>query len=155
MLNRWWAAPLLLAVLAACSPSGPPAPEGKPGASPEASGAGPGVIDPPAVRNAWKGAVLELKDKRTGETREIALDMGAASTQGGLELTLQAVQPDFALDAGTAGTRSNEPNNAAARVIVRENGREVFDGWLSRDFPDIHPFAHERYGILLKNLVKK
>jgi hypothetical protein len=40
------------------------------------------------------------------------------------------------------------------RIIVFEGEEEIFKGWLYSKFPAIHPFQHERYGLLLKEGVK-
>ena len=38
--------------------------------------------------------------------------------------------------------------------MVLENGNEVFAGWIFQNFPDVHPFTHERYALKLEGGVR-
>jgi len=56
---------------------------------------------------------------------------------------------------------SNNPNNPALAVKIFENDKKIFPapgkewGWLFEKVPTIHPFEHEKYGIILKEGIKK
>jgi len=38
---------------------------------------------------------------------------------------------------------------------VFEEGRKIFSGWLFSKYPDIHPFAHDKYGVRLVEGIPK
>ena len=50
---------------------------------------------------------------------------------------------------------SNEPVNPAVRVEIFEKGQSILKGWLFSKMPDIHPFESDKYGLVLKEGVKK
>ena len=52
-------------------------------------------------------------------------------------------------------TVSMEENNPAAKVIITDNGSQVFDGWLFQEYPDMHPFEHPVWKVVLAGAVKK
>jgi hypothetical protein len=52
-------------------------------------------------------------------------------------------------------SESNRPENPATQLQVFEGGREIFHGWLFAKFPDIHPFAHDKYAVTLVEGIAK
>ena len=48
-----------------------------------------------------------------------------------------------------------EQENPAARIRVADNGKEIFSGWIFKRFPDVHPFTHPRFSLLLDGGVRK
>jgi hypothetical protein len=50
---------------------------------------------------------------------------------------------------------SNDPVNPAVRVEIFEKGKSIFKGWLFAKMPEIHPFENDKYGLLLKEGVRK
>ncbi|GAB4273427.1 MAG: DUF2155 domain-containing protein [Deferrisomatales bacterium] len=113
------------------------------------------IVVPDDVKNTWKAVVLELTDKTENKTEEVTVEIGQTVTVGGLEITVENFLPAFTMGGGQITSKSNETENPAARLIVKEGGSEVFSGWLFTLFPEAHPFQHERYGLLLKDFVKK
>jgi len=59
------------------------------------------------------------------------------------------------MDAGTITSSSNTPNNPAVAIKVFEGDKEIFKGWLYAKFPTIHPFEHPKYGLTMKEAIKK
>ncbi len=166
---------MLLAALAlgACSKSEEPAPQAEApaqkveaSASHEAQPAAPEghgsmgapaqrqIVVPDDVKATWKAVVLEITDKQENKTEEITVNVGETATVGPLEITVESFLPSFTMGGGTITSKSNETENPAARLVVKENGQEIFSGWLFSMYPEAHPFEHERYGILLKDFVK-
>jgi hypothetical protein len=46
-------------------------------------------------------------------------------------------------------SRSADANNPAAHVVITEEGVDDYEGWLFAAMPEIHPFPHARYQVLL------
>jgi hypothetical protein len=103
------------------------------------------------VRNAWQGIKVRVLDTTTGKAEEFDVPIGSTATLGasGLSLTAEAFIPDFVMDPSGITSRSDRPDNPAARVIITEEGKDPYTGWLFAALPDIHPFPHDRYQVLL------
>jgi len=133
---------------------------------PRASGPGTGVMMPPgetkvvvpeAVKGKWDAVKLVIEDKIAKKTSEVTVKLDSEYTipNSNLKIKVGEFLPDFKMDGLTITSSSNEPNNPAVRVVVYEGGKEIFKGWLYSKFPTIHPFQHDKYGITLKEGVKK
>ncbi len=105
----------------------------------------------PAVQAAWRGVRLEVVDKKSGSKQVVDVPLGTATALAGsgLTATVDTFIPDFVMGADGIGTRSPEPNNPAAHVVIVENGETVFDGWLFARMREIHPFVHDAFQVFL------
>ncbi|MDP2166802.1 MAG: DUF2155 domain-containing protein [Thermodesulfovibrionales bacterium] len=105
------------------------------------------------VKKTWTGAILLLQDKFEQSEKHVAVKLHSDYLIGNGDTALQIMLgdflPDFSINGATITSASNEPNNPAIRVVVIENGREIYKGWLYSKFPKIHPIQHERYSITL------
>jgi len=64
--------------------------------------------------------------------------------------------PAFKMDGGQiTSTSADQTTNPAAKIIVTENGQEVFKGWLFELYPTVHPFNHPKYTLSLAGYEKK
>jgi len=105
----------------------------------------------PEIAAAWSGVTLHVEDRTGGSSHDVEVPLGKATALPGTDLTVtvDTFVPDFVMGADGIGTRSADPNNPAAHVTIVEAGKTVFDGWLFQKMPDIHPFTHERYAVVL------
>lgn len=133
---------------------------------PQAPGPGTGVMMPPGetkvvvpdiVKGKWEAVKLLIEDKVAKKTSEVTIKLNSEYTipNSNIKIKVGEFLPDFKMDGLTITSSSNEPNNPAVRVIVYENEKEIFKGWLYSKFPTIHPFQHDKYGLTLKEGVKK
>lgn len=104
----------------------------------------------PAIRDSWLGAVVEVTGP-DGTAARYHLPYGQSTALGDTGLTAEALLfvPDFVMDEGGITSRSAEPANPALRVRITEDGREPYEGWLFGAMPEIHPFPHEEYSVVL------
>jgi hypothetical protein len=111
---------------------------------------------PDDVRAAWSGIRVKLVDSTTKAetTYDVPLGQTVALGDSGLTVEAETFVPDFVMDASGITTRSADPNNPAARVVIRENGADDYSGWLFANMPDIHPYPHEKYQVLLVDGIK-
>jgi len=138
-------------------PSHPPA-TGAPQAQPAPSAPTPAkreIMVPEEVKNTWKAVVLQVTDKSTNTSQDLTVDVGQTSKVGGLDITVDTFLPAFTMTGDALTSSSNETTNPAAKVTVKENGQEIFSAFLFSMHPDVHPFQHEKYSIILKDFVKK
>jgi hypothetical protein len=117
--------------------------------------AGPREVQVPAeVQSAWKSVVLQVTNRSTETSQDVAIEIGQSAVVEGLEITVENFVPHFSMGGGTITSASNDTVNPAAQLTVKEGGTEVFSGWLFSLYPDAHPFEHETYGVVLKDFKK-
>ncbi len=118
---------------------------------------GPQVVVPPDVKSSWKAVTLVIVDKATGKTTEATVNIGSDYTIPGSKMNVHVVSflPDFRMSGTQITSVSNEPNNPGAQVKISDNGKEIFHGWLYSKYPAIHPFVNDKYGVTLKEGIKK
>ena len=68
------------------------------------------------------------------------------------EAVVDTVLADFAMDNGKYFSRSDEPNNPAARVVIFRNGTELESSWTFMKFPDFHRKQDAAYDVQLVQL---
>jgi hypothetical protein len=116
----------------------------------------PKTIIPEDIRKKWKGVRLVVEDLRRKTMDEYSLNIGEELKIPESRMTIKVVEflPDLKIDERKEGTvftsETNELKNPAVHVVIKDDGNIVFKGWLFSLFPDIHPFRHERFGIILK-----
>ena len=105
----------------------------------------------PEIADAWSGIRVEVVDSETGDAQTLDIQLGEASALGdsGLTLSVDTFIPDFVMDEGGIKSRSAETHNPAARVVISEEGAIAYEGWLFAAMPEIHPFPHSRFRVLL------
>ena len=113
------------------------------------------VVVPPSQAGKWKAAKISVQDKASGRTftQEVALGADAPVPGTGLTIRVEAVLPDFTMGGGVITSKSDNPANPAAQVLVTEGGQPVFKGWMFTLFPEAHPFVHPKVLIKLVALV--
>ncbi|MGD8352218.1 MAG: DUF2155 domain-containing protein [Nitrospirota bacterium] len=112
----------------------------------------PEIVVPESVKGRWAAVVITVEDKVNKTSEDVTVKLNGSHTLPDSNLRIEVGQflPDFKMEGMTITSSSNEPNNPAVRVTVYEGDQEIFRGWLYSKFPAIHPFQHERFGLLLK-----
>ncbi len=120
------------------------------------------VIVPPEVKDQWSGVKIIIEDKIDNTQQEVTANIGAEFKipDSNLTVTVGPFLPDFKMSSATITSVTNDPKNPAVGVAIQEDGNKLFPpsgewGWLYRNFPTIHSFEHERYGLVLKEGIKK
>jgi hypothetical protein len=105
----------------------------------------------PEIADDWGAIRVRVVDLETGEGNEYEVAIGDTVELGDSGLTLKAETflPDFVMSENGITSRSAEPQNPAARVVISEQGKPDHHGWLFAAMPAIHAFQHERYGVVL------
>jgi hypothetical protein len=121
------------------------------------------VVVPPEVKDKWDAVKLLVEDKQSKKTREFTVKLGNELQIPDSKLIVKVGDflPEFKMGAQVITSVSNNPVNPAVGVAIMENGQQLFPetgqwGWLYVNHPNIHPFQHERFRILIKEgLAKK
>lgn len=114
------------------------------------------VTIPPDVKGKWKAIKLTVLDKTKKTSKDFEAKIGKETPIPGTNLSIKAEDfvPSFVMQGMNVTSASNEPTNPAAKVIITEDGKEVFRGWLFQKFPSTHAFNHPEYAITLTGGVK-
>jgi len=113
------------------------------------------VVVPESVQGKWKSVQIAVADKKAHQQQIYTLEIGSEFPLPGSNLTLKVADflPHFVMEGTTLTSGSNELRNPAARLIIREGGREIFKGWLFSLYPTTHTFQHPQYGFTLVDYV--
>ncbi len=113
------------------------------------------IIVPDDVRAKWKGVILTVMDRETMDAMDYTVAVGGKLAIPGSKIEVQAGEflPDLKIDGNVYTTSSPDLLNPAIRVLITEDGKEIFKGWLFQKFPSVHPFKHQKFGITLKEPV--
>ena len=127
-------------------------------AHPQIGGTGRAVRVPDAVKGKWQAVKLQVEAKGGGSPpQSITLGVGAEVVVSGTKLKLRAEEflPALQVTGNEITSGSNEPVNPAALMTIWEDGKQAFHGWLFSKFPDMQPFEHPTYRIILIEGVPK
>lgn len=115
------------------------------------------VVVPDSVKGKWSAVKLVVEDKASKKQQEytVKLNSELKIPNSDLKIAVGDFLPEFRMTADTITSTSNTPNNPAVRIQVYEGSKEIFKGWLYSKFPTIHPFEHPKYGLILKEGLKK
>ncbi len=110
-----------------------------------------GISLDPEIADAWSGIRVQVVDSETGDVQiyDVALGEKMVLGDSGLTLSSDIFIPDFVMDEDGITSRSAETQNPAARVVISEEGMTDYEGWLFAAMPEIHPYPHDRYQVLL------
>ena len=95
-----------------------------------------------------------LEDKISHEITEHTVNLGEewSVPDSNLKVKVDTFLPDLIIQGKVFTSVSNELKNPAIHVIINENGKELFKGWLFSLFPTMHSFQHDRFSITLKDV---
>jgi hypothetical protein len=121
------------------------------------------VVVPDFVKGKWSAAKIIFEDRVAKVKHEytVKLDSDFNVPNSNIKISVGQYLPDFKMEGFTMTSLSDKPNNPALAIRVLENNKQIFPapgkqwGWLFEKVPTIHPFEHVRYGIILKEGVKK
>jgi len=114
------------------------------------------LVIPEAVQGQWKAVRISVVDKSNGRTDVYTVDLGTEFKIANSEVRLRADNflPAFVIENKTITSDSNEPRNPAVQIVVTENGKEIYKGWLFKRFPGTHAMQHPRFSFTLVDFVE-
>ena len=110
---------------------------------------------PEVVKGKWKSVVLSVEDKQQRKMKDYTVELHSMFEIPDSELNVEVLDflPDMKIENSIFTSASNDLNNPAVQVVIKEGDKEIFKGWLFSMFPTIHPFQHQRYGVILKEAI--
>ncbi len=105
----------------------------------------------PEIADDWQAIRVRVVDLTTMDESFHEIVIGEDAPLGDTGLTLRAVAfiPDFVMSEAGITSRSAEAQNPAAWVVIVEEGKADYEGWLFGAMPEIHAYPHEQYGVML------
>ncbi len=106
------------------------------------------VVVPPSIRAKYKAVVMEVADLKAKEIKKFTVRVGSAVKVPGTDYTLEisAYLPNWKYVGNTVTTKDDRPPDPAVRAIIREKGREVFNGFLFEE-AKTPSFMTDKYAI--------
>ena len=103
------------------------------------------------IADDWRAIRVRVVDLSSMAESFYDIPIGEQTPLGETGLSLRAIAfiPDFVMSEGGITSRSAEQQNPAARVVIIEEGKEDYEGWLFGAMPEIHAYPHELYGVML------
>ena len=138
-------------------PPGHPSMEGMPTVMPNMPKVERTVVVSKEITAKWKAVKLVVENKAAMTTKEYTVNIGSELVIPNTKMTVKVLNflPDFKMTDKEFTSASNKPNQPAARVLITENGKEIWNNWLFSLQPGMHPFSHEKIGIKLIGGVSK
>ena len=105
----------------------------------------------PVIADDWMAIRVRVVNLESMDETFHDIAIGEEAPLGDTGLTLRAITfvPDFVMGETGITSRSAEPQNPAARVVIIEQGKDDYEGWLFGAMPEIHAYPHESYGVVL------
>ncbi|MBI4686626.1 MAG: hypothetical protein HY756_02440 [Nitrospirae bacterium] len=120
------------------------------------------IVVPPDVQGAWSAVKLIVEDRQLNKTQELTAKLGSELKIPNSKLLVKVGDflPNLTVSGQVITSTSNKPDNPAVGVIVYEDSKKIFPtdrewGWLYANFPQIHPFRHDRFAVTLKEGIKR
>ena len=107
----------------------------------------------PEIADDWRAIRVRVVELSSMEESFYEIGVGEEAPLGDTGLTLRTVAfiPDFVMSEGGITSRSADHQNPAARVVIIEEGKDDYEGWLFGAMPEIHAYPHELYGVMLSD----
>ncbi|MBI3755044.1 MAG: DUF2155 domain-containing protein [Deltaproteobacteria bacterium] len=108
------------------------------------------VAVPDSVKGKWKDVKIEVLNKQTNQKNVLVIPIGGeASIHGStLKIKVENFLPEFSMDGTNITSASNDPKNPAVQIVVKEDGKEIFRGWLFALYSSTK-FEHPSYSLTL------
>jgi hypothetical protein len=115
------------------------------------------VVVPDSVKGKWKAVKLSVLDKATQKETESEIAIGSEKTVAGTNLDVKVLNflPDFSMNIGehVITSSSNETKKPAAQIMIMQDGKEVYKGWMFYHMQSPHDFKDAKYAVSLAGFV--
>jgi len=110
------------------------------------------IFIPGNVKGKWKAVKILIRDKTDEEKNEIkTVELGTTFILGdrGMKVTVGPFFPNFVMDETHYTSMDNQLINPAVQIVVEENGKNLYKGWVFEKHPTLYAFENEKYSLQL------
>ncbi len=114
------------------------------------------LVLPKTVEGKWKAVKILVRDKADDELSVMKqVDLGQSFTlaNGAIKIQADSFLPNFVLTKGEVTSLGNELKNPAVKLVITENGKEIYNGWTFAMYPALYAFEHDRYSLQLMDFI--
>lgn len=106
---------------------------------------------PESVKGKWTAVKIEVLYKENNEKKQLDIPLNSSFDVPGSDITISVGQffPEFTLEGNKYTSVSNDLKNPATNIEIKQGDNVIFKGWLFANYPSVHPFENEKYGITL------
>lgn len=108
------------------------------------------VAVPDSVKGKWKDVQIEVLNKQTNQKNAVVIPIGGETSipDSTLKIRVENFLPEFSIDGTNITSVSNDPKNPAVQIVVKEDGKDIFRGWLFALYSSTQ-FEHPGYSLTL------
>ena len=109
------------------------------------------IVVPENVEGMWQSVKVAVRDLQTGTEDIYSVDIGGSFLlpEEKIRITVETFLPAFVVDGKQITSASNRTTNPAISIVIREEEKEIYHGWLFGLYPDTHAYQHPRYNFTL------
>ena len=110
------------------------------------------IFVPSEVEGKWKAVKILIqnkKDEKKEKTKILELGTSFIPEGSELKITMGPFLPNFIMDKTTYTSIGNRELNPAVHLVVEENGKIIYKGWVFKKFPLMYAFEHQVFSIKL------
>ncbi len=114
------------------------------------------TVVPKSVEGKWKAVKILIRDKADEENNAMELvSLGSTFSLPNSEIRVKVGPffPNFMMDETTITSVDNELGNPAIYLVIEEKGKELYKGWIFKNYPTLYAFEHEQFGLQLMDSV--
>ncbi len=105
---------------------------------------------PPEVKAKWKSVELSItaaggKEQRT----RVTIGDKVTVANSDLSISVAAFVPAFVSDAGVVSSSSNNPDNPAVQLQLRDRKGKIAEGWVFQSLPEFNSFSSSKVSVRL------
>ena len=115
-----------------------------------------GVVVPDGVKGKWKAVKLLVKNKKDEERNEmktITLGSSFELEDSGIRVTVGPFLPNFVMSQKAYTSSGNELTNPAVQLVVEQNGKTLYTGWVFAKYPAMYAFEHDVFALQLMDYI--
>ena len=70
-----------------------------------------------------------------------------------IKVTVGPFMPNFVMTQTNYTSKGNELTNPAIQLVVKENGKTLYEGWAFAKYPKMYAFEHEEFAFQLMDYI--
>ncbi len=114
------------------------------------------VVVPDEVKAGWSAVKITVGDQEADSSAVYTVAIGSSFVIPGskMKIGIETFLPNFIMSDGKIISRGKGVENPAVQVVISDNGKQLYYGWLFAQSSKTHHFSHPRYSLSLSGFVE-